>query len=190
MSQILPQLINKNLANNSHSISDYEFFKFINFIKEDKSSLALDLLLIAFTSIYNNYLEQMNTIENNNKESIDKLLTRCKELTSILNEFNGDVITTFIGDIKNLVETLFTNNDEKLSINFLEVLSQFEPLFCLKILKKYRKNLDDKLLSIYEKLEEDYENYKNLSFEVEQLINKNISDLNYDFPIFNYLDFI
>lgn len=190
----LPNLIYRDLAKNASDLSDYDLFRLTDFIKSTKSDFALDLLLISFTSCYNKYLEQIESIEtnneNNNKNILKLLSLRCKNLSSILECFEDDNLINFKKELMDIISSLISNNDFIFSQNFFINLSKIEPLHCLKLLRKNKNDLTDELSSLLISLEEEFEEYQHLSFEVEEIINKNISDFKFDFPNFNYLDFI
>ncbi len=197
MSQIIPQLVFKDLANNVCNISDYDFYRLVDYIKNTKTDFALDILLISFTSCYNNYLEHLNTyetikieLEKTKKEILNSLSMKCKTLSTLLNCFEMDILTIFNDEIKSITISLLNNDDVVFANNFCLYLSKIDPFFCLKLLKKNKVKLTDTLDALLSNLEYEFENYQHLSYEVEEIVNKNISDFKYDFPIFNYLDFI
>lgn len=194
MQDILPNLIYKDLAQKTPDLSDYDFFRLINFIENIKSDFALDILLISFTSCYNSYLENINSITTksleNNKEILKLLSLRCKDLAKLINIFDIEYLINYKKQLMNITLSLFSNNDIIFSTNFCSALSNIEPFFCLKALRKHKTVLTEELNNLLLNLEEEFEQYQQLSFEVEEIIHKTISDFKYDFPAFNYLDFI
>jgi len=190
----LPDLIYRDLAKNASDLSDYDLFRLTDFIKNLKSNFALDLLLVSFTSCYNKYLEIIEYIENddeNNNKNLLKLLSlRCKSLSGILEYFDQDILINFKKELTDIILSLISNNDFIFSQSFFINLSKIEPLVCLKLLRKNKNNLTEELHSLLLSLEDEFEQYQHLSFEVEEIINKNISDFKFDFPNFSYLDFI
>ncbi|MFN3412409.1 MAG: hypothetical protein ACK4YF_09655 [Exilispira sp.] len=192
MHQTLSELIFKDLANNISNISDYDFFRLKDFIINKKNDFTFDLLLIAFTNCYNNYIENLAFLEKDldKKSLLETLSLRCKELLNLINIFDEDILLNFIGELKEIILSLFSNNDINFVNSFFYKFSKIEPLFCLKLLKKKKDILTENLNSLLLILEDEYEQYQTLSFEIEEILNRNISDFKYDFPAFNYLDFL
>ncbi len=195
MSNNLSNLIFRDLANKSCTISDYDFYRLLDFIKFQKSEFALDLLFISFTTLYNEYLDKIKSFKEINeidtyKDQTSMLSYRCKSISSLIEEFDIDMIKIFHVELKNLISTLFTNEDTILSVSFCNAFSKINPLYCLKLLRKNKNKLNENLINLLNQLEQEYEQYEQLSYEVESIINSNISDFKYDFPVFNYLDFI
>ncbi len=195
MSNILNNAIYKDLANNCFNITDYDFQRLIDFIKFQKSFFTLDLLFLSFTCCYNQYLDKIKEIDKSKnlesyKKDLSNLSYRCQKLSELIIDFDEETIKNFAIELKNLILTLFINDDYPFSYNFCVAYSKVEPFSVLKFLKKNQRSLDGRLLKLFEQLKEEFEQYQHLSYEVESIISKHISDIRLDLPSLNYLDFL
>lgn len=191
----LNKIIFKGLAQKSYSLNEYDFFKLKDYIINNKSDFEFDILLISFSNCYNYYLELLNNLDNEenssiNKKELDSISKKIKKIASLIEEFDRSVIINYKAAIKDLILTLFSNNDIIFSKSFCYAYSKVDPYSCMKILNKNKDKIDDSLSSLLSRLEIEYEQYENLSYEVETLIHDNIANFKYDFQVFDYLDFI
>lgn len=155
------------------SISELEFYKFLTEVEGELTKENFDMLLYAFSEFYN-------------RDNVSRAWTVSKKIA----EFSLDVARLFLPELKEMIKLLMGNGDQFIAYQFVMLAKEIDATWTYRQLEKNAKDLQSDLRPVLTQLEYEYEQFEELTVEIEGNIELSVKSLNVPMKRIDYFSLI